>query len=106
MNQNDKLLAVLSHILGLFTGFLGALVIYLVADQENYYVRKNAEEALNFQIGLCIGYVISCILVFVLIGIIGLIVLYFANIIFCILGAVQASKGEVYIYPASIRLIK
>jgi hypothetical protein len=51
-------------------------------------------------------YAIICgILVIFFVGIIGLIALGICSIVFIIIGAVKASKGEIYEYPLSIRFI-
>ena len=47
-------LAMLSHLLGIFTGFIGPLIIYLVAKEDQKFVKQNARNSLNFQISLFI----------------------------------------------------
>lgn len=103
--SEDNTLAILAHILGIVVGFIGPLVIYLIKPEEGY-VKNQAKEALNFQITITIGYIIGWILTVILIG--GLIVAALAvvNLIFCIMGAMAASKGEEYKYPFAIRLVK
>ena len=98
--------AMLAHLLGIFTGFLGALVIWLVKKDSSAYVAQESVEALNFQLTVMIGYVICGILNFILIGVIAFPLLYILNIIFCIMGAMAASKGIGYRYPYALRLIK
>lgn len=106
MVQNEqRVLAILAHILGLLTGFLGPLVLYLVAKPEDLFAREHAKEALNFQITLVIGFIISGVLVVVLIGILGLIILGLMDLIFSIMGAVAASNEQEYRYPVNIRFI-
>ncbi len=34
MVKEDKTLGILTHVLGIFTGFIGALIIYLVAEDK------------------------------------------------------------------------
>ena len=41
-----------------------------------------------------------------LIGVLAFPIIAVANLIFCILAAVKASKGEHYVYPVALRLIK
>jgi len=98
-------MAILTHILGLLTGFLGPLVLYLVVKPEDVFAREHAKEALNFQITLVIGFIVSFVLVFILIGILGLIVLGLMDLIFSIMGAVAASNEQEFRYPVSIRFI-
>jgi len=98
-------LAVLAHVLGIFTGFVGALIIYLVEKDEGF-TKEEAKEALNFQITVAIAYVAAWILAFVFIGFLLWFIVWAANIIFCIMAAVAASKSQSYKYPATLRLIK
>ncbi|MGB7964591.1 MAG: DUF4870 domain-containing protein [Propionicimonas sp.] len=102
----DTTAASMSHWLGILVGFLGPLIIMLTKGEQDQFVKANAVEALNFQITLAIGYVASFLLTFVLIGIIGYIVLPIIGIVYSVLGALAANKGQVYRYPFSIRLVK
>ena len=99
-------LALLAHLLGIFTSFVGALLLWLVKKDESAFVGENALEALNFQITVAIGYVICMMLTLVLIGALLLPLLILANVIFCVLAAVAASKGTTYRYPIALRLLK
>jgi uncharacterized Tic20 family protein len=103
--SDDRNFAMLAHLLGIFTSFLGSLIIWLIKKDESPFVAQEAKEALNFQITLMIGYVIAAVLSIVLVGMLLFPVLYVLNIVFCILGAVTASKGRGYRYPFAIRLI-
>ncbi len=104
-NSEDRGLAAVTHILGLFTGFLGPLIVYLLKTEDGL-VRDQAREALNFQITLLIAYVVAGILVFILIGLFLIVVIGILDVIFCIIAAVQAYNGEWYRYPFSISFIK
>jgi len=104
-NKDECNLAMLSHLLGIFTGFLGCLVIWLVKKDESAFVAQQAKEALNFQITLMIGGLIAAALTIILIGALLFPVLYILNILFSILGAIAASKGQSYRYPLAIRLV-
>jgi uncharacterized Tic20 family protein len=55
---------------------------------------------------MLIAFVGAWILVFILIGALLFPLLLVANLVFCILAAVAASKGEHYRYPVAIRLLK
>lgn len=97
--------AMLAHLLGIFTGFLGALVIWLIKKDSSSYIARESAEALNFQLTVMIGYVLCWILAVILIGFLAIPILYVANIIFCLLAAIAASKGTGYRYPFTLRLI-
>ena len=104
-SSDDRTMALLSHLLGIFFGFLPSLIIWLIKKEESTYVAQEAREALNFQITLLIGYVIAGALSIIVIGIFLFPLLYIVNIIFSILGAMACSKGQGYRYPFAIRLI-
>ncbi len=104
-NIEERGLGAVTHILGLFTGFLGPLIVYLVKTDEGF-ARDQAREALNFQITVMIASIISAILIVVLIGIALIIIVGILDLIFCIIAAVRANNGEFYRYPINIRFIK
>ena len=101
-------MALLAHILGIFTGFIGSLVIWLINkdNPEKSFVTDQAKEALNFQITLIIAYFISGILTLVLIGFLLMAAIGIANLVLCIMAAMKANNGEAYRYPFALRLIK
>lgn len=103
---DERTMAMLCHLLGIFSGFVGALVIWLIKKDESAFVDDQGKEALNFQIALVIAYSVSALLAFVCIGFVFIIGLAVANIVFCIMGALAASRGELYRYPVNLRLIK
>lgn len=119
--KEDKQIGMLSHILGLFLGFIAPLIIYFVIDKNDKpFTKHHATEALNWQIsiilavfGIFISIVILFFMPYVLIQFIAIIFGYFAfivigilDLVFCIMGTVKASRGEYYRYPISIRLVK
>ena len=99
--EDTKTLAVLAHVLAIFTGFVGPLIILLVSESDE--AKKHAKAALNWQFSLMIYLVVSFILILILVGILLVIALYIMNIIFCVIAAVKASNREIYTYPLSIR---
>ena len=101
--KKDTTLPIFTHILGILTGFVGALIILLVADDE--YAKKHARRALNWQLSLLIYYIISAILIIVLIGFVLIGILAILNIIFCIIAAVRASNNNLYDYPLTISFL-
>ena len=98
-------LAALGHALGIFIGFVGPLIIFLV-EKKDGFVKSQAKEALNFQITIAICWVASWLLSFIFIGFIFLPIIGLANLILCIMAALAASKGEEYRYPFALRLVK
>ena len=105
-SNDDRNLAMLAHLLGIVSGFVGALIIWLIKKDQSAYVDEQGKEALNFQITMLIAVVGAWMLMFVLIGFVLLPLLLVANFVFCILAAVAVSNGKNYRYPVSIRLLK
>ena len=106
--QDQRTMSLLAHLLGIVTGPIGALIIWLVSkdNPEKSFVTDQAKEALNFQITLIIAYFISGILTMVLIGFLLMAAIGIANLVLCIMAAMKANNGEAYRYPFALRLIK
>ncbi|MFA5157941.1 MAG: DUF4870 domain-containing protein [Patescibacteria group bacterium] len=103
--SDENNLAMIAHILGIVIGFIGPLIIYLTA-KDKPFAYSQSKEALNFQITVVIAWVACAILSFIGIGFILYPVVWVVNLIFCIMAAMAASKGEAYKYPIAIRLIQ
>ena len=106
-NNDERILAILSHILAIVPGIgiLGPLVIYLVKKDDSPFVAANARESLNFQITIILGYIIWCILIVVLIGILMLWVWGIINTVLVIIATIKASEEKIYRYPFNLRLV-
>jgi uncharacterized protein len=92
--------------LGGILGFLPSLIIWLVFKDRGSFTNTEAKEALNFQITLVFGYIISAILIVVVIGAVLSWVVWIAGVVFSIIAFLQAKDGKHYRYPFAIRLIK
>lgn len=105
---SDKTLAMLAHLLPIFTGFLAPLIIWLIKkdDPRAGFVIGEAKEALNFQITVAIAIFACIMLSFIIIGGFLMPVVAVGNIVFCILAAIKANDGIPYRYPVAIRLVK
>jgi uncharacterized Tic20 family protein len=102
---DPKSMAVLAQVLGIVTGLIGPLIIYLVNGDKDPYVRHHSAEALNFQLTLLIAYLVSFVLMFVLIGFLLIFVVWILAIVWGIQAAMAANRGEWYRYPVSIRFV-
>lgn len=100
---DEKLWATLVHVGGIFFQVLPALIGYVVLKDRGPFVRQHTASALNFQLTLIIAYIVGIITSIVLVGIIILLVAAVANVVFSILAALAANRGESYVYPLSIR---
>lgn len=101
--QDERTMAILSHILAIPAGFLAPLIIYLIKKDDSKYVAEHAKESLNFQITMFIAIIV------LLISIVGWLffwVVPIISIIFIIIATVNASDNKMYRYPLCIRLIK
>lgn len=102
--QTNNTLPVLAHILGLFTSWLGPLIILLVASEER--IKNHARMALNWQLSLIIYSIVSSVLILVFVGFVLLGVLLVLDLIFCIMAAVKAGRGELWKYPLTIPFLQ
>ena len=109
-SQEDRTMALIAHLLGIVTWFIGPLVIWLISkdNSSKSFVIDQSKEALNFQITLAIAYVIAFILAVISLGLLFFVptLVWVANLVFCIIGGVKANNGEAYRYPFALRLIK
>jgi uncharacterized protein len=106
VSNDAKNMGVLCHLLGFFTSFIGPLVLWLLKKDQMPFVDHHGKEALNFQITLAIAFVIAGISIICIIGTFLVPLLGLADLIFSIIACLAASKGELYKYPVSLRLIK
>jgi uncharacterized Tic20 family protein len=104
--SDERMWATLIHVGGVVIGFLAPLLGYLLLKDRSAFVGDNAKHALNFQITVVIGYVVGWVLTLVLIGFLVLLAVWVVSIVFSIMGAVAANRGEVYKYPLTIAFIK
>lgn len=104
--SDEKLWSTLVHIGGIFFNFLPALIGYVVLKERGPFVRQHTGTALNFQLTLLIASAVGVVTLVILIGFLILAAVGVANLVFSILAAVAANKGEFYEYPLAIKFIK
>jgi uncharacterized Tic20 family protein len=110
MRQDNQLLVLthLSQLLTFITGF-GGLIVPLViwaSQKENVYdMDQQGKNIVNFQLSMIVYSIICIPLVFVIVGIFGLIALCLLSFIFPIMNAIRASHGESPKYPLSLNFI-
>ena len=103
--EDEKLWATLIHVGGIFFGFVPALVGYLVLKDRGPFIRGHSMTALNFQLTMLIGYVAGYVLAFVFIGFLVLLAVGVVIIVFGIIAAIAANRGEEYYYPVAIKFL-
>jgi uncharacterized Tic20 family protein len=105
-NADDLTWGTAAHWSPIVIGFIGPLLTLVLKGNESQFVKQNSNEALNFELTLLIGYVVSVILMFVGIGFITYPLIWVLGLIFHIMGAIESNKGKVYKYPFSIKFLK
>ncbi|MDE2481624.1 MAG: DUF4870 domain-containing protein [bacterium] len=105
-SNDDKTIAILTHVSGILFGFIVPLIVWLVSRESKPWLAEESKEALNFQITVAIGYIVSTALIVVLVGAFTALAVWAINLVFCIIAAVKTSQGEQYRYPLTLRLIK
>jgi len=106
IKPEDRTMAMLCHLLGIVTWFLGSLIVWLIKKDQSKFVDEQGKEALNFQLTLFIGDIIAVLTCFVGIGFVIAPVIWVIRLVFCILAAMAVNRGEHYRYPFAIRLIQ
>lgn len=106
VSKNATNMAMLCHLLAIFTGFIGPLIIWLVKKDDDPFIDNQGKEALNFQITVLIAMIASGLLSFVCVGFVLMPAVWIADLVFCIIASIKASSGQAYRYPLSIRFVK
>jgi len=102
---DEKLWATLIHIGGILFGFLPALIGYIVLKDRGPFIRAHAQTALNFQITLMLAYVVGGMLTVIVVGFLVLFAAWLLSIVFGIMAALAANRGEYYAYPMTIKFV-
>jgi len=103
---DERLWSLLIHLGGIILWFLAPLIGYLVLKDRGQYVREQTAAALNFQITLAIGYAIGVVTSIIGIGLLIILAVQVLNIVFSIIAAVAANKGEGYRYPLAFTFVR
>jgi uncharacterized protein len=121
--RDGSTLAVLCHIGQIVGAVVLALVIRLTEGKRNEYVRHHSSEALNFQLTFLIIWIggifatIGGAVAFgdtadgdgspsILLPFLALLAVFGVALVFAIIGAVSASRGQWWRYPISIRFVR
>ena len=101
--ENQRIWSIVIHLGSFFSFFLLPLVAYLVFKESGAFVSHHARNSLNFNLSIALY---GAILTVSIVGIILLPVVGVIWIIFTVIAAVRASRGEFYDIPLSIRFIR
>jgi len=97
--SDARMWSTLAHVGGIFFSFVPSLVIYVMYKDRDPFVRRHATQALNFQIIIAIAYFVAGLLTLALIGFLLLPAVGICMVVFSIIAAMAANRGEEYTYP-------
>jgi len=104
--SDERLWATLVHVGGIFFSFVPALVGFLLFGDRGPFVRGHNVTALNFQLTMLIAIMVGVITAWLIVGILLIIAVGIVVVVFSIMAAVAANRGEAYTYPLTIPFIK
>ncbi|MCA9278227.1 MAG: DUF4870 domain-containing protein [Phycisphaeraceae bacterium] len=87
---------------------IAALVLWLVHKHDSEFLDDHGREAVNFQISMCIFYMIAWVvgaMMFCVGYYITLPLVSIFGIVGCAMGAYAGKQGQIYRYPATIRFL-
>jgi uncharacterized protein len=87
-------------------GFILPIIMWATNKDKNAVIDMHGKVTVNWLISLLIYSIVCGILIFVVIGIFGLVLLAVLNFIFAIVAAIKANDGQVWVYPLSIKFLK
>lgn len=107
------LLGLLLFVIPLAGHIIGPLVLWLLKREGNPFVDDQGKEAVNFQISFTIWFLLGTALAVALVwtvivpvlAILAMAALFVVWMVAMIVAAVQASRGEAYRYPLTLRLL-
>ncbi len=109
--QDERTWGMVAHLAALgffifpFGNILGPLIVYLAKRDQSAFVAAHAKEALNFNITVLFGALVSCLLLLLFIGVLFGALLIMFWLVMTIVAALKANEGLPYRYPFTIRLV-
>lgn len=111
MRKDNQLLAIthLSQLITLVIGFgslLLPLILWMTQKEKVFQMDEHGKSIVNFQLSLIV-YCIACVPLILLfgLGLLGFAVLGIIAIVFPIINAIKANRGETTSYPLSLNFI-
>jgi uncharacterized protein len=113
-NNDEKTWALLTHfggaagafVLGGVGGWIMPVITLATRGNQSPLLRAHAVQALNFQLTWTIVGVIGIVTACIVIGFFAIGAAVLMGVIFGIIAGIKANDGELYHYPASIKMIK
>jgi uncharacterized Tic20 family protein len=111
--ENERTWGMLAHlaafgglVVPLVGNVVGPLLVWHSWRGRSTFVGEQALESLNFNISVSIAAAVCWVAVFIFIGVLLGIALFFAWLALTIIAAIKASEGVSYRYPFALRLVK
>lgn len=108
-DKDARTWAMICHLMALcgyvipFGNILGPLIVWAIKKDEHEFINDQGKEAINFQLTMIIAFIISCLLIFVIIGIPLLAAVAIFDLVMIVVAAIKANDGIRYRYPLTIR---
>jgi uncharacterized Tic20 family protein len=104
---DEKTWSVIVHVAGIFFGWVGPLVGYLLLRDRGPFIRHHTAAALDFQLTLVIAYVIGIATAgHAGVGVVVIFATWAASILFGILAAKATNEGRYARYPFAIDFVR
>jgi uncharacterized protein len=97
--SDARMWSMLAQIGGILFSVVAPLIIYVIYKDRDPFIRRHATQALNFQIIIAIVYFVSVPLSLIGIGVLTGLAAWICTLVFGIMAAMAANKGEEYTYP-------
>ncbi|MCL2422977.1 MAG: DUF4870 domain-containing protein [Micrococcales bacterium] len=107
ITADERSWGMISHLVaGVFT-IVGAVVVWFLHKDKPGFVRDQATQALNFQVGV-FGVEVLAVVLGIFVPMLGLVasIAWLAGVVFAVIGAVTVSQGRPYRYPFGLRLVR
>lgn len=113
----EKTIATVTHVLGLFTLFLGPLVMYFVFKRKaSPWLRAHLDEAVNYHILLVGVFILLVVLAVVfttfdlatvaLFCFLALGLVFLAHVVFGVIAIIWAARGKRYHFPLDVKIVR
>jgi len=96
----------LSHLSIFALGILGPIILMSTKGAQSPYIRYHAVEALNMHLTLLIVIMICFLTFFLILPILVIFAAEIGAVIYAIMAAMAANRGEAYRYPMIWRMVK
>lgn len=87
-------------------GFIMPIIMWVANKDKSEKIDMHGRVTVNWVISCFIYSLICGVLSLIIIGVFGLIILFFLNLIFAIIAGIKANNGELWVYPLSIKFLK